>query len=99
MGAREEFATAGDVLFVDEASHISLANVLAVSQAANSLVRLGDPRQLDQPEKASHSDGVGVSALQHVLGEHETTRPWSRSSSNCSRRAHCGSTTRARLSN
>jgi predicted RecB family nuclease len=72
MWAREEFAAAVDVLFVDEAGQMSLANVLAVSQAANSLVLLGDPQQLDQPEKASHPDGVGVSALQHVLGEEET---------------------------
>lgn len=72
MWAREEFAQAVDVLFVDEAGQMSLANVLAVSQAANSLVLLGDPQQLDQPEKASHPDGVGVSALQHVLGANET---------------------------
>jgi len=72
MWAREEFAGAVDVLFVDEAGQVSLANVLAVSQAANSLVLLGDPQQLDQPEKASHPDGVGVSALQHVLGDEET---------------------------
>ena len=75
MWAREEFAAAVDVLFVDEAGQVSLANVLAVSQAANSLVLLGDPQQLDQPEKASHPDGVGVSALQHVLGEHGTMPP------------------------
>ena len=75
MWAREEFAQAVDVLFVDEAGQVSLANVLAVSQAANSLVMLGDPQQLDQPEKASHPDGVGVSALQHVLGEYETMPP------------------------
>lgn len=72
MWARPEYAGAVDVLFVDEAGQVSLANVLAVSQAANSVVLLGDPQQLDQPEKASHPDGVGVSALQHVLGEHET---------------------------
>ena len=75
MWAREEFAQAVDVLFVDEAGQVSLANLLAVSQAANSLVMLGDPQQLDQPEKASHPDGVGVSALQHVLGEYETMPP------------------------
>src|SRR5262249_34137219 len=34
-----------DVLFVDEAAQMSLANVIAVSQAAKSLVLLGDPRQ------------------------------------------------------
>lgn len=72
LWARESYAGAVDVLFVDEAGQLSLANVLAVSQAANSLVLLGDPQQLDQPEKASHPDGVGVSALEHVLGGHET---------------------------
>ncbi len=61
-----------DVLFVDEAGQMSLGNVLAVSHAADSIVLLGDPQQLDQPQKAAHPDGVGVSALQHVLGEHET---------------------------
>jgi predicted RecB family nuclease len=71
MWAREEFASAVDVLFVDEAGQMSLANVLAVSHAANSLVLLGDPRQLDQPEKGSHPDGVGISALEHVLGDHQ----------------------------
>lgn len=72
MWARPEFAGSVDVLFVDEAGQVSLANVLAVSQAANSLVLLGDPQQLDQPEKASHPDGVGISALEHVLTGHET---------------------------
>jgi uncharacterized protein len=54
---------------------MSLANVLAVSHAANSLVLLGDPQQLNQPEKATHPDGVGISALQHVLGDHHTMPP------------------------
>ena len=67
LGARG-YAGAVDVLFVDEAGQMSLANVLAVSQAANSLVLLGDPQQLDQPEKASHPDGVGISALRACAG-------------------------------
>ena len=70
--SREECVGAVDVLFVDEAGQMSLANALAVAPAADSLVLLGDPQQLEQPEKASHPDGVGVSALQHVLGEAET---------------------------
>jgi superfamily I DNA and/or RNA helicase len=61
-----------DVLFIDEAAQMSLANVLAVSQAAESIVLLGDPRQLEQPIKGSHPDGVGVSALDHILGNHAT---------------------------
>jgi hypothetical protein len=44
----DAFATV-DVLFVDEAAQMSLANVLAVSQAANAVVLVGDPQQLDQP--------------------------------------------------
>lgn len=75
MWARPEFAGAVDVLFVDEAGQMSLANVLAVSHAADSLVLLGDPQQLDQPQQASHPDGVGVSALEHVLGGAETMPP------------------------
>ena len=70
--SREECVGAVDVLFVDEAGQMSLANALAVAPAADSLVLLGDPQQLEQPEKASHPDGVGVSALQHVLGDAET---------------------------
>jgi uncharacterized protein len=54
---------------------MALANVLAVSQAAKSIVLLGDPQQLDQPLKGSHPDGVDVSALQHMLGEHQTIPP------------------------
>jgi hypothetical protein len=35
-----------DVLFIDEAAQMSLANVLAVSEAAENVVLLRDPRQL-----------------------------------------------------
>lgn len=70
--ARPDAAGIVDVLFVDEAAQMSLANVLAVSQAAESVVLLGDPRQLEQPIQGSHPDGVAISALDHVLGEHAT---------------------------
>ena len=72
LWAREDFAEAVDVLFVDEAGQMSLANVLAVAQAAGSIVLLGDPQQLEQPKKGSHPEGVNASALQHILGEHQT---------------------------
>lgn len=72
LWARPEYLSSVDVLFVDEAGQMSLANVLAVSQAASSLVLLGDPQQLEQPQRGSHPDGVGVSALEHVLGGHKT---------------------------
>jgi len=75
LWARPEFASSVDVLFVDEAGQMSLANVLAVSGAARSIVLLGDPQQLDQPQQGSHPDGVNASALQHILGEHQTIPP------------------------
>ncbi len=42
-----------------------------VSQAAKTVVLIGDPQQLDQPVQGSHPDGTAVSALDHILaGEH-----------------------------
>jgi len=73
--ARPDARLCVDVLFIDEAAQMSLANVLAVSQAAESVVLLGDPRQLEQPIKGSHPDGVDVSALDHILGSHATVPP------------------------
>jgi len=72
LWARSDATEIVDVLFVDEAAQMSLASVLAVSQAAKSIVLLGDPRQLEQPIQGSHPDGVAVSALDHILGEHAT---------------------------
>ena len=64
-----------DVLFVDEAAQMSLANVLAVSQAARTVVLIGDPQQLDQPMQGSHPDGTDVSALDHILAGEQTISP------------------------
>jgi predicted RecB family nuclease len=75
LWARAEAHECVDVLFVDEAAQMSLANVLAVSQAAETIVLLGDPQQLDQPTQGSHPDGVSVSALDHVLAGHKTITP------------------------
>jgi len=65
--SRPEVFEAVDVLFVDEAAQMSLANVLAVSQGCRSLVLLGDPQQLEQPMQGSHPAGTDVSALDHLL--------------------------------
>jgi superfamily I DNA and/or RNA helicase len=46
--------------------------VLAVSQAAKTVVLLGDPQQLDQPTQGAHPDGVDTSALDHMLAGHQT---------------------------
>ena len=36
------------------------------------LVLVGDPQQLAQPSHATHPPGAGVSALEHILGDHAT---------------------------
>jgi uncharacterized protein len=75
LWARPEAFEVVDVLFVDEAAQMSLANALAVSQAAPALVLLGDPRQLDQPTQGTHPEGTSVSALDYVLDGRQTIGP------------------------
>jgi uncharacterized protein len=72
LWARPEMANSVDVLFIDEAAQMSVANTLAISQAANSMVLLGDPQQLDQPQRGVHPAGAEVSALGHLLNGRKT---------------------------
>ena len=72
LWSRPDAAETVDVLFVDEAAQMSLANVLAVSQAAKTLVLIGDPQQLDQPTQGSHPEGTDASALDHILSGERT---------------------------
>ncbi|HEX5047884.1 MAG TPA: TM0106 family RecB-like putative nuclease [Gammaproteobacteria bacterium] len=72
LWARPDFRSSVDVLFIDEAGQMSLADVLAVSAGAHSLVLLGDPQQLEQPQQASHPPGTQASALEHLLGGAKT---------------------------
>ena len=75
LWSREDVAETLDVLFVDEAGQMSLANVLSVAQAARSLVLLGDPQQLEQPLRGSHPEGAEASALEHLLAGEKTIPP------------------------
>ena len=75
LWARSEMHQSVDVLFIDEAGQMCLADVLAVSQAATSCVLLGDPQQLDQPQRGVHPPGVDGSAFRHLLGQHATILP------------------------
>jgi predicted RecB family nuclease len=75
LWAQEDYSEAVDVLFVDEAGQMSLANVFAVSQAAKSIVLLGDPQQLEQPLRGSHPEGADASALEHLLAGAKTIPP------------------------
>lgn len=70
--ARHDAEEIVDVLFVDEAAQVSLANVLAVAQAGSQIILLGDPQQLDQPTQGSHPEGTDASALGHILAGQQT---------------------------
>jgi uncharacterized protein len=61
-----------DVLLIDEAGQMALADALAASTAAFNLILLGDPQQLPQVAQATHPNGSGVSVLDHAIGEHAT---------------------------
>ena len=56
-----------DYLFVDEASQVSLANLVGMSRAAHNLVLVGDQMQLSQPTRGSHPGESGRSALDYAL--------------------------------
>ena len=64
-----------DVLFVDEAGQLSLADVLAAGTSARSLILLGDPNQLPQVSQGAHPEDSGRSVLQHLLGDDVTIPP------------------------
>lgn len=57
-----------DVLIVDEAGQLGLADTIAASISARNVILLGDPQQLPQVSQASHPNRSGVSSLDHLLG-------------------------------
>ena len=67
LWARDDMVRSVDVLFIDEAGQMSLADAIAASLCATNLVLLGDPQQLDQPLQGTHPPGAERSALAHVL--------------------------------
>lgn len=75
LWGRSEMFEAVDVLVVDEAGQMCLADVLAISQAATSIILLGDPQQLNQPQRGVHPQGVDVSSLAHLLNGRATIDP------------------------
>ncbi len=64
-----------DLLVIDEAGQYSLANTLAVAQAAPRLLLLGDPQQLPQVTQGSHPAPVDESALGWLSTGHATLPP------------------------
>lgn len=73
--SRPESIRSVDVLFIDEAGQVALADAIAVSRAAKSLVLLGDPQQLPHVSQGTHLFGSGASVLAHALGDSKTIPP------------------------
>jgi len=73
--SRPEAQGAFDVLVIDEAGQLALADAVACARAADNLVLLGDPLQLAQISQGSHPPGIGRSVLEHLLGKHLTIPP------------------------
>ena len=61
-----------DYLFIDEAGQMSLSQALAASRAARNIILLGDPQQLEQPQRGAHPEGSDVAALSYLLEGHQT---------------------------
>lgn len=72
MWAREELYQSVDYLFVDEAGQLALIDTIALAQATENIVLLGDPNQLQQPQQGVHPEGTQVSALEHILNGQQT---------------------------
>jgi predicted RecB family nuclease len=64
-----------DVLVIDEAGQLALADAVAASGSAQNVILLGDPLQLAQVSKAIHPDGAGASVLEHLLDGATTIAP------------------------
>jgi len=73
--AREDTEALVDTLVIDEAGQLSLANAIAAATGARNVLLLGDPQQLEQPIQGSHPEGCDTSALEHLLGPHDTVPP------------------------
>lgn len=67
--SRPEMARRLDLLVIDEAGQVSLANALASMGAATNTIMVGDPAQLDQPVQASHPEGTDVSVLGYLIDD------------------------------
>ena len=63
---RPEMAGVADLLVIDEAGQLTLADACGVAQSASMAIALGDPQQLTAPVQAAHDESVDVSLLEHI---------------------------------
>jgi uncharacterized protein len=67
MFCREELADQFDLLVVDEAGQMSLANLLVMARCAQAILLVGDQQQLAQPSQADHPGDSGLSCLEYLM--------------------------------
>lgn len=67
--SREDMAEALDVLVIDEAGQVAVANLVGMSRSSQNLVLMGDQRQLGQPTQGTHPAQSGLSVLDYRLGD------------------------------
>jgi hypothetical protein len=67
MFCREELADQFDLLVVDEAGQMSLANLLVMARCARTILLVGDQQQLAQPSQADHPGESGLSCLEYLM--------------------------------
>ena len=51
----EELSQKFDVLVIEEAGQMSMANLMVMARCSNSILLVGDQQQLSQPSQAKHS--------------------------------------------
>ena len=73
--SRDDLAGKFDVLIVDEAGQVSVANLISMSRAASNIVVMGDQRQLGQPTQGTHPAESGLSVLDYRLGDTAAVDP------------------------
>ncbi|MGQ7847298.1 TM0106 family RecB-like putative nuclease [Granulosicoccus sp. 3-233] len=73
--ARDDMADSLDVLVIDEAGQVAVANLVGMSRSARNLVLMGDQRQLGQPTQGSHPAESGLSVLDYRLGDTAAVAP------------------------
>jgi uncharacterized protein len=64
-----------DLLVIDEAGQVSLANLLAMARCARNILVVGDQQQLSQPTRAAHPEDSGLSCLDYMMANHAVVPP------------------------
>lgn len=65
--SRPELEGRFDLLVVDEAGQMALAQLLVIARSARSILLVGDQQQLAQPSQADHPGESGLSCLDYLM--------------------------------